>query len=501
MKIIELKNSIKIVNFKLVIKRCISFLPFVFVFIASLFQPKDPDLGWHLRYGEYFFKHHQILRDNIFSTMMPNYHWANGSWGTDLITYLIYNHFGFLGLTIASALIVMLTFFFFSKAAKLNFLQQSIFFPVLVYLTYSMNNNSFRGQQITLLFLGILFFILSKYKPQSRIFILIPPLFLTWCNLHEEGFLGLTLLGLWTVFTLTRNILQNYNQHQKITDIDIIHLPIILLLSIFATFINPFGLKIHLVALSHLGSPLLGNVNEYIPFAIYSIHWWSLIILTVLVLLGILYLFFQKKLLKNMPLWGIILILLLASFFIRRYVWPGYYLSFLFLGITMQEIKHYFKKYYLVLGLIISIISILYISYLKMPFDQFTNMSWQDYCRIQSVPCSLNSASYLKNHKLTKNLLTFYDWGGWLIWNYPEIKPSIDGRMHVWQDKNGYSATIEYNKYWSNAKSVDKSNFDVVYLPQEQSPIYMKLSDLIKQGGWESVYQDNNSVIAVRIKK
>src|SRR5438105_3209384 len=110
---------------KTLLQRVAGILPYVFVFLASLYLPSDPDLGWHLKYGEYFLTHHQVLRDNIFSTMMPPYHWANGSWGTDLLTYIIFHWGGFFGLTIASALLVTLTFFFFAKAAQLTLLEEA----------------------------------------------------------------------------------------------------------------------------------------------------------------------------------------------------------------------------------------------------------------------------------------------------------------------------------------------------------------------------------------
>src|SRR4029078_13720958 len=101
-----------------VFKFIVNLLPYLFVFIATLYLPRDPDLGWHLKYGEYFFQHYQILRENIYSTLMPHYIWANGSWGTDILTYILYATGGFLGLIIAAAVIVTLTFFFFSKAAR-----------------------------------------------------------------------------------------------------------------------------------------------------------------------------------------------------------------------------------------------------------------------------------------------------------------------------------------------------------------------------------------------
>src|ERR1700694_5374886 len=94
-----------------------NFLPYLAVFLASIFHPWDNDLGWHLAYGKYFFQHHAILRDNIFSTSMPNYHWVNSSWLTDLISYAIFNNFGFLGLSILGATTITATFYLFTKAA------------------------------------------------------------------------------------------------------------------------------------------------------------------------------------------------------------------------------------------------------------------------------------------------------------------------------------------------------------------------------------------------
>src|SRR4051794_10465731 len=112
-----------------VFNKILSVLPYLLVFLTSLYVPSDPDLGWHLKYGEYFFQHGQVLRDNPYSSLMPNYHWANVSWGTDVITYATYSLGGFLGLTIASALLVTATFYFFSKAARLSLWNQIFLFP------------------------------------------------------------------------------------------------------------------------------------------------------------------------------------------------------------------------------------------------------------------------------------------------------------------------------------------------------------------------------------
>src|SRR4029079_4442242 len=114
----------------LIMKKAVPFLKlttfltiilYLLVFLANFFKPYGGDVGWHLKYGEHFFQHHQVLRDNTFSTEMPNYKWPNSSWGTDLITYSVFSNFVFFGLTILAALVITITLFFFSKAAQLTF--------------------------------------------------------------------------------------------------------------------------------------------------------------------------------------------------------------------------------------------------------------------------------------------------------------------------------------------------------------------------------------------
>jgi len=63
---------------------------------------------------------------------------------------------------------------------------------------------------------------------------------------------------------------------------------------------------------------------------------------------------------------------------------------------------------------------------------------------------------------LTSDLSTPYSWGGWMIWNYPDVKPSIDGRMHLWEDEKGYSAFAEYYTNVQDWESIDKSRYNNV---------------------------------------
>jgi hypothetical protein len=429
--------------------------------------------------------------------MMPDYQWANGSWGTDVLTYLIYNTGGFWGLTIASAAIVTLTFFFIAKATRFSLFEKALFFPILIYLETFINRSSFRGEQISLLLFSILIYIVSRYVPYSKKLWFIPLLFLLWSNTQIESFLGLAVFTLWIGFTLIKNFMQN-KKLQK----ESIFLSVIFLATIASTLINPFGWNLYIVAISHFNDPILLNITEYVPFSVLSMQWWNEIFAVLLMLFITIYLLKKKQLLANLPFWSITIIFLCLTFAIRRFAWPMYYLAFYFLHAFESLYKPYIKRYALIISFVLSSIVLCIVIFLKMPFNQYASMSWENYCELQSIPCSPDSADYLTKEKLTSNVFTYYDWGGWLIWNYPNIKPTIDGRMHLWRDKNNKSVADEYGKYLRDEKDIDASSYDVIYIPLDRSlPLYGKLSKLVTEEKWKVVYNDDLAAIIVRVKK
>jgi len=126
-------------------------------------------------------------------------------------------------------------------------------------------------------------------------------------------------------------------------------------------------------------------------------------------------------------------------------------------------------------------------------------MSWQVYCQ-EFLGCSDQAAQIILKDNLNRpDLLTFYDWGGWLIWNYPQIKPSIDGRMHLWRDETGYSAFKNYYPYEQDWKDIEESPYNTVLIGKFK-PLYDELVVLSEEGKWKLLYEDNNAALFVRNK-
>jgi hypothetical protein len=124
-------------------------------------------------------------------------------------------------------------------------------------------------------------------------------------------------------------------------------------------------------------------------------------------------------------------------------------------------------------------------------------MSWDVYCA-RFVGCSSRSAALLSRLHVSGKVYTLYDWGGWLIWNYPEVKPSVDGRMTVWRDSHGYSAFERQYAFEVGWLSIDDSEYDVVYV-SPRKPNFQRMAALVAQGRWAIAYADERSAIFVRV--
>ncbi len=482
-------------------------LPFLFVFVASMYLPTDPDLGWHLKYGEYFFKYGGVLRNNTFSTLMPNFKWANGQWGTDVLTYAAFHIGGFLGLTLVSALVVTLAFYFFAKVCRLGIAEKSLLFPLLIYLESPINSVSLRGQQISLTLIGVLCLTLSRYKASPKNLFWLPVLFLFWANIHEQFFMGFGILGVWIGITVIRDFIKKYGIASPFHGLAMTinrseiknagYLIFIFVLSSLVTLINPFGWGIHVVALSHFASPLLKDIAEYLPFTFASQLWWNQIVIGILVVFGIIFLFFKEELLDSMPIILTAFLLIGLSFEVRRYAWPAYYMITPILAPLVAFVAPSSKRDKLYYGFVISTISLIFIVYFKWPMSSYSSANWNSYCRSGNTMCSPPSAEYLRKHKLTHNLFSLYGWGGWLIWNYQGLKPTIDGRMHLWRE-GVYSGFEDYYKFEQNMNDVDKSSYDIVYMPPGK-PIYKRMYKLVREKKWKKVYEDKLAGIFVRL--
>jgi len=266
-----------------------------------------------------------------------------------------------------------------------------------------------------------------------------------------------------------------------------------------ATLVNPFGIGVYQEALKHFANPWQQYIIEWLPFEELSHLWWNQVITGILILFGLLFIFFEGKIKAKLPWIGVSLVMLFMSFDVKRYAWLMYFLSLSLIYPLPDFVKPSSEKVTKLASLTILSGLIILVVFLKWPLSQFTNYNWDSYCQKYSH-CSPEAVQFLIDNKLDQNLLTYYNWGGWMIWNFPEIKPSIDGRMHLWQDDNGYSAFAYYYPFEQNMTDINRSKYKVVLMGKEK-PMAKRLAELANEGKWKLVYVDQTAVIYIRLKE
>lgn len=265
-----------------------------------------------------------------------------------------------------------------------------------------------------------------------------------------------------------------------------------------ATLINPFGSKVYQTTLSHFSNPDIKYIAEYLPIDGLSIPWWNQIFTGMLLLFGVLFLLFTDQIKSKVALLGIVGVLYGMSFYVRRYAWSLYYLTLPLLKPLSTFFKPDSNKNTNLAAFTISVLMLVFIIYLKMPISNLYTMNWDRFCK-EAVACSNEVARFMLTNKPKGELLTFYDWGGWLIWNYPEIKPSIDGRMHLWKDENGYSAFSYYYPIEQNWRDIDETKYDLS-LMSPKKPVYYRLLELVDEGKWKILYKDDYAALFQKVR-
>lgn len=472
-----------------------SYLPYLVILLMSLFMPADTDLGWHLKYGEYFSKTGKVLKDNILSLEMTDYKWPNISWLTDFLTYKIYNQAGFLGLSIAGAVVIVLIFYFVDRALKMSFWEKAFIFPLLFYLELPLLEVSFRGQLLSLLLTSVLVYILCAYqRGEKKTIYFAGILFILWANIHGGFLLGLGLLSIFYALSQVKYLMvKDVKQFRE----SLKYLPAIIL-SFLATLVNPHGIEIYLEAARHFGNPYQKYIVEWVALPPFSSLWWLLFFWGIFLILNLRMIISSKKFTQYFEWIMIAGVFYFLSHWMRRYAWTMYLVSVPVIIVYFRSLKPAHNSFsgkavpIAILGAMY-----LYTVIYQIPRQRLNFMNWDRFCT-DYIRCSWESAEFLKKNMPSGKFLSFYNWGGWLIWNYPEIKPSIDGRMHLWRDEKGTSAFAKYYFLEQDVTDIEESDYDVVYMWSEK-PLYDKMLELVAAGKWKTVYKDDRAGVFIRL--
>lgn len=418
----------------------------ILVFIGTLLNfsaLSDPDFGWHFKYGEWFVKHGQILRDNIFSYTMPDYKWANSYWVSEVFFYLVVTYLGafFLSLVLSlilSALQVLIV-------DKLNGSKViKAVFLITFWTTLSESFITVRPLFFSTIFLLILTYALLYKREFIKFF---PILFLLWVNMHADFMLGLFIFGVYCFFEII-NILKQQNEgggEKKLRAISLILFPFIL--SILATLINPFGIKLWETLLAEIfNTTQVSQIIEWRGF--FKLDKISVYNITTLIPNAVLLSFLTIPLIayrKKYGLWYLLvnitfLVLTIRStYFLRVFYITAMAGNIEFWSTVQEKLAEFLtnfkpkltkniKRTAVIFILIVSLAGFAQKAVYALNFDKVSQRKF----------CPKETLDFIRTNNLQGNMFNTFDFGGFLIWQLPEYKTFIDGRMNSWKNTDGH---------------------------------------------------------------
>lgn len=385
------------------------FLSIFLLFCYVSYRKLDPDFGWHLKAGDYIF-HHWIPVHDIFTYTANQFEWINHEWLNDVIIYGLSSIGGYLFVAIFFAALWTLAIYTVANRAR---------FAIILIASWALIPYlGIRPVVWTVLGLAIIIRLLSNLSVKN--YILICLLVLFWVNLHGGFVIGFLAIAIYAI-----------QKHSK-------RLLVLLLITLFITLLNPYGINIYReIFRTLLDGSLHGQIDEWNFFNI-KINGWAYI-----VLFWSGFLLFSKNKFSNWFNLGPILFV--ASLSAARN-FP------LFIIATISTLDDYYSKFKKELPSKINktsnLIIILFFIALLGWFGFLLSMSNWVYWPDKGYPTK--SVQYLSQHECKGNLFNHYDIGGYLVWKLPNQKVYIDGRMPSWRDQDGRKYLIRHNNILGN---------------------------------------------------
>ncbi|EKD63052.1 MAG: hypothetical protein ACD_51C00355G0003 [uncultured bacterium] len=485
----------------------ISFCVLIIAFLA--FKPTDdPDFGWHIKTGEQIIERAEVPRTDWFTHSSPDFKWVDHEWTTNVLMFGLYRLGGpFLLSVISCALILYIFVFLAPKTLEKKFpIEQRFIFGTIgiAAVTFFVG---VRPQILALIGIALVFIIVNRLKqnPGTKLIYFLPVIMIAWANMHASFVAAFVILAIFLIFeSAKRNTIENLGENQFAENRNTLTFPsikklfVLTIASAAATLINPYTYRIY-EEIYRTATDSYGTreINEWlspdfsdmfgIAFAVYL----SLYLIVL----------FFKKARMDLSNFVLFIIFLLAALISRRNI-PLFVLITLpyFFEGSSAFYKNFLKpilknKFILITLAIVTTFSIFqygnFYETISKSFYQKKVFEGEDY--------PTKALDYLRKNPIGGNMLNEYNWGGYLILEYPEKKVFADGRCAHWKndDRHLLKIFLDTVDYRQNAESIlDEYEISFVLL-QKERPLAEALK---KNKNWKVAYSDENTVVIERSK-
>jgi len=475
---------------------------------------RDAGTGWHIRNGQLMLQTHSITRVDPFSATMSGHAWYAWEWLYDIFMASIHHWLGLNGVVFVSAAIMAATFvLIFRFAMRRGGSLPIVLFMLVLSLGASAVHFLARPHVFSWLFTVLWFELLdsvAKSHSGSRRFFFLPLLMLLWVNLHGGFVFGFALLA---VYIFAAGIEYFTCPEQRPQTRSRLHrLGLVSLLSLLASFVNPYGYKLHLHIYHYLSDKFL--MNQVSEFRSPDFHGAAqqffavLLLVTIVVLAGarrqqpapllviLLATYSGLYASRNLPVSSILLTLIVAPILsntiaasagngrIARWLRSGISRVQSF-GARMEKLELDFRGHiWLMIVLVLGVAACMNGG--RLGSTQLLNADFDD----KRFPAEAVQA--IIQNDIREPIFCPDQWGGYLIYKlYPRTKVLVDDRHDLYGDQffKDYLKVIYVQPDWS--KILDERHVDWVLVQKNSS-----LGTMLEiTAGWKLIHADGTSVL------
>ncbi len=497
------------------------FLVIFFALTCGVLAPRllwDAGIGWHIRNGQLMLQTHTITRIDSFSSTMNGHAWYAWEWLYDVLIGAIHGAWGLNGVVFFSALVIAATFVIVFTIA----LHRGANFPLAaILLVFSIGACSIhllaRPHLLSWLFAVVWFQIVdsSASEPSSerRRLYWLPLFMLVWVNVHGGFVFGFVLLAIymaggWIEYFAS----EEADKRRKIAGFHQ-QLGIVTGLSFLATFINPYGYKLHLHIYEYLTDRFLMNhIDEFLPPNFHHVPSQCFEIL-LLIAIAVLAISFRKltvsQLLvvlftvssalyasRNLPISSLLLVLILAPLLSETVSEAGArsdiasWLRVLFsriqaFGMRMEKMELSFR------GHLWPVMAVLVCLWICGHGGMLGSIPVMD-AHFDAGRFPVQAVEVISDRGTNVPIFCPDTWGGYLIYElYPKTKVVVDDRHDLYGSEffKNYLKVIEIQPGWD--KVLEDEHVTRILIPANSS-----LSVLLRQTPqWAVVHEDDTAVL------
>jgi hypothetical protein len=467
----------------------------------------DAGIGWHIRSGQQILATHAIPRTDPFSSTMGGKPWFAWEWLYDVVVGELANIAGLNGVVWFTAAIIGGVFgWMFRLLVRREMNIFSALLLVLLALSASTLHFLARPHVVSWMFTLAFFWLLDsternyfKGVGRHRKLWALPLLMLVWVNVHGGFVLGFMLLAIFwfgSIWTLFRTkgarideVLHRIAAGKRVRDLTQVGVA-----SVAASFVNPYGWRLHAHIYSYLTNRfLMDHIEEFQSPNFHGVAQKCFLLLLVLSLgvlvtrgrklrtsEGLLVLFVTYAGLyasRNIPISAILLAMIVGPWLPRVEFLEGF-------SLRMSAVELGLRAH---LWAIVATVGTLLIA--SNGGRVGSSVVMDAHFGPKRMP--VDAVNYLEAHSVQGPILSPDYWGGYLIYRmYPQVRVVVDDRHDLYGADflQSYLRMMHVEHGWEDF--LRENNPRCILLPRNSA----LASILAKTPEWRVIYEDDVSI-------